>query len=227
MIKVIIIDDEKLFVSQLEIMSQNLGFQVVGTFYSTKGVQDFLEKNEVDIIFLDINLSNEISLPFAHELIDENIPIVFITQYDDYDLYQKTLEIPFSSFLVKPFHQFTLDRTVKLLLAQVEDTQTNYIRDGRNRIMLKHSDILWIRVEGNYSYIKTKEKQLVFKKSLAQIKRVLPLKHFIQVHRNYIVPLAEVSKINMTDNILYLHEEKIPISRRFKVNILKQIRELL
>lgn len=227
MVKVVIVEDEPIYASQLEILLEKIGCEVAASFLSTQNVKEFIQDNEVHIILLDINLNNELSISFAEEIVDENIPIIFITQYEDTEIYKKTLSIPHSSFLVKPFHQFTLDRTIKLLLSQAESSRGNYIRDGRNRIMIKPSEILWIRVEGNYSYIKTKEKQFVFKKSLAQIKRVVPSNIFIQVHRNYIVPITEVSRVNMTDNFLSISDEKIPISRRYKVNIMREIKELL
>ena len=227
MIKVLIFEDEPIFASQLEIMLEQIGHQTIACFPSTKNAKDFIEKNEIDIILMDINLEGEISIPFATEIADENIPIVFMTQFEDDKIYEQSLEIPHSSFLVKPFHRFTLDRTIKLLLEKHQNIQNSYIRDGRNRIIVKPKYILWIKVDGNYCYIKSKEKQFVFKKSLAQIKRIVPSNIFVQVHRNYLVPIKEVTRINMTDNFLNINDEIIPISRRYKSNIINEIKELL
>lgn len=227
MIKVLIFEDEPIFAAQVEIILEQIGHKALACFSSTKKAKEFIEKNEIDIILMDIMLGGEPCFPFAIEIADENIPIIFMTQYEDNEMYEQSLQIPHSSFIAKPLHRFTLDRMIKLLLEKHQNTKNSYIRDGRNRIIVKPDDILWIKVDGNYCYIKSKEKQFVFKKSLAQIKRVLPSNLFVQVHRNYLVPIKEVSKINMTDNFLTIHDETIPISRRFKSNIINEIKGLL
>lgn len=223
MINIVILEDEPIYAGVLKGMLEKGNYIVLETFERTENAKEFIVENDVDVIILDIMLNGEESVPFASEISGLNIPIVFITQFHDTSIYKKTLNIPHSSFLVKPFHWLTLDRTIKLLHDRFRVT---YIRDGKKRIIIKPDDILWICVEGNYCFIITKEKKYVFKKSLTQIKKELPADLFVQVHRNYLVPIKDISEVNLKDSYLNINGESIPISRRYKSNIFSELKEL-
>lgn len=226
--KILIIEDDYSFSNYLNSSLHKLGYEDIIICNSTIEARKHISENDISIILLDIFLFQENTIAFAHSISEENIPIIFMTQSEDIVIYNQLKDIQNSSFIVKPFHYFTIDRSIKILFKESTKTnlQKNVIKDGRKRFVMNYSDILWIKVEGNYCFIKTKEKQFVFKKSLAQIKELIPPNQFIQVHRNYLIPISEISKINLQENNLNIHDDFIPISRRYKSNIQNIFKDL-
>lgn len=231
MYQVLIIEDDFTFSNYLQTSLKQLDYKEIYICNNTEDAKKLISNHNISIILLDIFLFNENTIEFALKISQEKIPIIFMTQSEDITIYNQLKDIQNSTFLVKPFHYFTIDRSIKLLLNEFKESmknsiQKNVLKDGRKRFVMNYSDILWIKVEGNYCFIKTKEKQFVFKKSLAQIKELIPPNQFIQVHRNYLIPISEISKINLQENILNIHDDFIPISRRYKSNIQNVFKDL-
>ena len=234
MYQILIIEDDFTFSNYLQTSLKQLDYKEIYICNNTEDAKKIISNHDISIILLDIFLFNENTIDFALKISKEKIPIIFMTQSEDISIYNQLKDIPNSNFLVKPFHFFTIDRSIKLLLKEFKESkestkdhiQKNVIKDGRKRFVMNYSDILWIKVEGNYSFIKTKDKQFVFKKSLAQIKEMIPPNQFIQVHRNYLIPISEISKINLQENNLNIHDDFIPISRRYKSNIQNVFKDL-
>ena len=109
MIKVVIVEDDMMFVWKLEQMLEELGqYEVIGTYRDTISFKQGISHHTPDLILMDVRLETERSgLDLAVQLIDRNIPILFLTQYADEKLYEEAFQLLNTSFLVKPFHKFT------------------------------------------------------------------------------------------------------------------------
>ena len=83
------------------------------------------------------------------------------------------------------------------------------------------SDIAWVEAARSYCCIQTSGKtNFIVTYPLAEVKKKLPLELFIQTHRSFLVNVNLVDKF--IGNVLYVGEKSIPISRKFKKEVLEQ-----
>ena len=225
MSRILIIEDELVFATQLKIELEQIGYKVIAVCSTISESTEILNSNEVDAVVIDIQLQGESGLEIAGVLRGQ--PVIFITQHDESSIYKQASSIPNSGFIVKPFHIYTLDRELQILISKSKQQLIPFIKDGRSRYILEQENIKWIHVNGNYIEIKTTDKNFVFKKSLNQLKQSIDQSKIIQVHRSYMVNKSLITKMNFTDNILSLGEDQIPIGKVFKPALIEMFKNIL
>lgn len=83
------------------------------------------------------------------------------------------------------------------------------------------SDIAWVEAARSYCCIQTSGKaNYIVTYPLAEVKKKLPSELFLQTHRSFLVNMKRVDKF--IGNMLYVGEKSIPISRKFKKQVLEQ-----
>lgn len=229
MARVLIIDDDVTFATKLEEVLPAIGHKLVASLRDATQIDKYISKT--DIVLLDVCLPNANGIDVGARLSSYPIGIVFMTMNEDEKLYESSKLIQNCNYLVKPFHKFTLDRAIQLLvknldLAHSEQAPT-YIKSGRIRNLLNIEDILWIRVVGNFAYIKTKKEYHVMRKSLRAIKKSIDSHSLVQVHRNYVVNINFIDSVFLSDNFILLDNEKVPLSRRYKRELQEHLRKLI
>ena len=98
-----------------------------------------------------------------------------------------------------------------------------FIKDGRILQKILIEDIIWISSEGNYITIHTSGKRFVLKMSLRRVKEFLSENAFTQIHRNFIVQINCIDRIDTSSNSLNIADKELPIGRRFKSNLLNKL----
>jgi len=83
--------------------------------------------------------------------------------------------------------------------------------------------VLWIKAEGNYSMVHVDNKRYVLKISLKKVTEQLPSDLFIQVHRAYIVYMAKIGDIDISNNELIIGEQKIPLGRSYRNDLFSKL----
>lgn len=118
MLKVILVDDEKAGIYNLEQgLKEFEQIDIIGTYTNASGVLEVLDKECVDAVFLDINMKPVNGLELAQKIkeIKKQISIVFVTAYDEYAV--EAFEIDAVDYLLKPVQLSRLEKTVKKLIA--------------------------------------------------------------------------------------------------------------
>ena len=101
-----------------------------------------------------------------------------------------------------------------------------FVKIGSVLHKLDLREILWISSKGNYITINTKSKGHIVKMSLRKVLQFLPLEFFVQVHRSYIVQKSYITRIDMGLNEVYIEQTPVPLGRKFKENLLEQLKLL-
>ncbi len=202
----------------------------VGTFFSAPDALNFINKNKVDLIFLDIHLPGASGIDLINSL-DNNKPfIVATTAYPNYAILGYELNI--TDYLLKPFSierfRKAVDKVVDLYKlkntrnhTKVDSLEKILVKDGHEKILLNLNDILFIKSEGDYTMVYCKCKRYLLSYTLKFWNENLPNELFIQVHRSYIVNKKYVEKINAS--MLFIEDTEIPIGRIYK----KQIKNII
>ena len=101
--RVIIIDDHKLFTNGLSSILESIGLRVMSTFDSAKKAVLYLQNNEIDIVFSDINMPEMDGLKLCKRLKRDQIKakIIMLSMYEDPNIIKEAFECGASAYLSK------------------------------------------------------------------------------------------------------------------------------
>ncbi|MDM1046569.1 response regulator transcription factor [Myroides sp. 1354] len=224
--KCLIVDDEK---PAHQVLTSHINqcedLECVGNAFSGKEALLFLQKNEVDILLLDINMPLISGLEFLDMLAVKPITII-TTAYSDFALesYEKDAvdyllkPISFGKFLkaIEKAKIFCKDRRESTDV--VKDNVLKIREDGMD-ILLDMDEILFIESAGNYIkiYVENRSKSYFVYGSLISIKTELP-DYFIQVHRSFIVNRKHIVKKEL-GKVTLLAAIEVPVGRKYQILI--------
>ena len=232
MIKCIAVDDEPLALELLEDNISKLPYlQLVGTCNNPLEAMKILQKEKVDLMFLDIQMPGLTGLQFIQSL-SEKPMIILITAYEKYALEGFNLDVV--DYLVKPV---SLDRFIKACnkaqeLFQLKnskkeksapDAEFMFVNADYSLVKVVFADITWI--EGLKDYIKihlkNSSKPVITRMSLKSIEEELPASKFLRVQKSYIVSLTHVTAVRK--NSVFIGDLEIPVGENYREILLNII----
>ncbi len=224
---ILIVEDELLIAEMLKEMLIDLKHTIIGIAKNFATAEVLLQKNElIDFCFLDINLHSEKSGYDVANLINAKykIPFVFLTSYSDKSTIEIALAYKPQAYLIKPFSEIDLFTTIELvktrvsILPQQKEQETIVIKDGVKTFKLTINEILWLKSDNIYIEIKTIKKTHLIRNSLVQFLDEINVPCFKRVHRTFAVNINQVHAV--AGQHLLIGNEKIPLSRKFREEIL-------
>ncbi|KFC18623.1 MULTISPECIES: LytR/AlgR family response regulator transcription factor [Epilithonimonas] len=230
MISYLIIDDEHIAHDIIKGYCDLLpNMQLMKNCYDALEAFDYLSKNKVDLIFLDLNMPVLKGFEFLKIL--QNPPKVIVTTaYQEFAL--EGYEYNISDYLLKPFGFERFLKAVNKAIGSVnQKVVTNEKSEGSNRIFVqsnkKHiqletENILYIEATGNYTKIITTTETITIREKFSTFLEQLPKNDFVQVHKSFAVAPKQINSIE--GNIIFISNYQIPIGKMFKINILKLLR---
>ena len=226
----IAIDDEPLALGLMVSHIQKTPFlELKAQFDNPFDAMEFLEGNQVQLLFLDIQMPDLTGVEFA-QILNKNSKVIFTTAYDKYAIEGFKLEA--LDYLLKPISYEVFLKSANRALKHfslVSNSETNAVANvssNENFLFVKadyqvkridYSEILYF--EGLKDYVKlhieSSSKPIVFHSTMKSLEEKLPKDRFMRIHRSYIVGLDNIKTIER-DRILF-GEERIPISKQYKV----------
>lgn len=225
MLKCIAIDDEPL---ALELLEDNIGkvpfLQLVASFNSPLEAMKALQQQNVDLVFLDIQMPGITGLQFIQSILQKPM-FILITAYEKYALDGFNLDVV--DYLVKPvaFERFMKACNKALELHQLrskqketQETQPDYFFISVDYSLLKivYKDIMYI--EGLKDYIKihlkSNTKPIVARMSMKALEEQLPTSIFIRVQKSYIVSKEYITAIRK--NSIFIGNIEIPVGDNYR-----------
>lgn len=227
MIRCVIVDDEPLAREILELyVSHNEELQLVGVCKSAEEVVALLNKETVDVLFLDILMPGMSGMQLLKTL--ENPPlVVFTTAYSQYAV--EGFEVGAVDYLMKPISPKRFDAAVekikdKMLLRKFTTMSTNttghiFVRADYQDVKIMLNDILYVEGLKDYVKIVTTEKRIITLTNIKGMLEKLPPNDFIRVHKSFIVSRKKIDTIKA--NTLMIGDKEIPVGLTFKENFKK------
>jgi len=230
MIRVLAIDDEPLALRQLAAYLKKVPFfELVDSCQCALDAIKVLYEQEVDAIFIDINMPDLNGLDFVRSL--QNPPlVVFTTAYQEYAL--DGYKVDAIDYLLKPFgmgdilcaadkvkRQYDLLHTASL--SPVDEDDALFLKTEYKVVRILIHDIVY--VEGMAEYLRihlaNQDKPIVVLLSMKKMEERLPSQDFMRIHKSYIISLHHIAEVNKSRVILD-NEKDIPIgdSYREKLN---------
>lgn len=216
----IIVEDEPLALKRTEsYVLKTPTLELLGSFENALEALSFLQKNEVDLIFLDIEMDELTGIEFL-ESVNIKSKVIFTTAYEEYAL--KGYELNVLDYLLKPFtYPRFLLAISKFQLEKSEPKNYTFIKSGYQLEKVYFKDILYIEGMGDYIGIHTAEKRVMTLQTFSELMQVLPKSSFIRVHKSYVIAIDKIDSIER--NVILINKQRIPISATYKSDFFHSI----
>lgn len=235
MIKAIIVDDEPLALDVLETYIEKMPeLSLVAKCENAIEANEALKNNDVDLMFLDIQMPQITGVEFLKSL--NNPPaVIFTTAYPDYAV--EGFELNAVDYLLKPI---SLDRFMKAVnkVSEKIGSKSNdssgtvemegdffFVKADKKLIKVDFDDIIYIEGLKDYVIIRQEAGRVITLQTMKSLETKLPESTFKRVHRSYIV---NINKINaVVGNMLEVTEKgqtkHIPIGKNYREELLNII----
>jgi DNA-binding LytR/AlgR family response regulator len=231
MIRCLIVDDEIIAHQILEhYITQSPDLTLVAKCRNALEAFAMLEKHQIDLIFLDIEMPLVNGLSFLKTLTTRPA-VILTTAYAEYAL--EGYELDVVDYLLKPFSSSRFTKAVDKLRARLSPqeptqntTQTSptltghlVIKERSGLIKVSYEDIIAIEASRDYMKIITPAQPHLVHITMRQLEEELPPSHFVRTHKSYIVSIPHV-RIVRTESVLLSNNTEIPVSPNYKERLL-------
>ena len=202
--KALIIDDEPLAHDIILTYTKDVDYiNIVGQCHLATEALSFLRTNEVDLIFLDINMPKLKGLDFLRTI--SNPPIIIITSaYEEYAL--ESFELNVCDYLLKPFRfgrflkatekaleLFELKNQVPqviekpAIITETESSQQIFIKSDKRLIQIDLNEVYYFESYGNYVKVWLKNNYILTPRTLSSFEEQISKNDFFRIHKSYII----------------------------------------
>lgn len=233
-LRLLIVDDEPLAVEVLEtyIAQFPQQLQLITTCNNALQAFEAINKHEIDLMFLDIEMPQISGIDFLKSLARPP-KVIFTTAYPQYALDGYDLNIV--DYLLKPISlerfEKSIDKAIfqleginlkaqqKELINKAQNESTNHIdyifvKADKKLIKLKFDEIYFIEGLKDYVMIYTPTGRIITLQTMKSLEEKLPSDLFMRIHRSYIVGSKHISM--MQGNTIYIDNKEIPIGKNYK-----------
>lgn len=222
-----IIDDEPPAVKVLEhYIGQSSQLKLLGSATDAIRGMEAVQEQHPQLLFLDINMPRLSGIGLVKALPHPPL-VIFTTAYPEYAL--EGFELEAVDYLLKPIslERFlkAMNKARRLIAAQEVHESPSFLllQADRKLYRVPLEEILYLEAYGDYVKVHTSKQLYVPKTTLNQLEEELPESIFVRVHRSYLIALSKIKY--MEGNFVVISEEKIPVGRSYREELLKRLQE--
>lgn len=223
-IKCIIIDDEPLAISLLEsYVTKTPILELVYTSENPISGLEYIQNNQVDLVFLDIQMPQLSGINFM-KIAGDQLKYILTTAYSEYAL--EGYEHNVVDYLLKPisFDRFSKSISKAEEFFKIKNSAQSYffVKSSGQQIRINFNDILYVESIKDYVSIKTENEEYIVLETLKSLELQLP-KNFNRIHKSFIINLEKVKAID-GKQITLSSDKQIPIGDTYKSDFLLEIK---
>ena len=216
----IAIDDEPKALEVIERYCQKSDMvDLKATFREPVKAIEFLNREKIDLIFLDINMPDIDGMQLMQTLTTKPI-VIFTTAYSNYAVESYNLNA--IDYLLKPitFERFlaAINKAAGALSSKNGitngDEHVVYIKSGPQTYQVKVGEILYLEKDGNYITVHLKNKKILIRENMGDIFDLVPPAEFIRIHKSFVVAIKHITMIEVHQ--LIINDTKIPIGSTYR-----------
>jgi len=213
MMTCLIIDDEPI---ARDILRTYIGdtprLTLSGECESAMDALSFLKEQNVDLIFLDINMPKLSGISFLKSL-SAPPKVILTTAYSEYAL--EGYELDVVDYLLKPFSFERFLKAVNKVPAPAVNNHAFIVikADGKT-YRIDEDDILFAESQGDYITLQTTRERYTFNQTLTSFTEQLSVSKFLRVHRSYLVSLQQIDYVE--GNMIHIKGRDIPVGQAYK-----------
>lgn len=229
MLRCLLIDDEPLPLQLLSAYADRMPeLQVVGKFHDSVLAKEYLTTNQVDLIFLDIEMPHLNGIQLLNSL--ETKPMtIFTTAYPEFAV--EGFELSAVDYLLKPFDFARFQKAVKKAVEyhqfiqspiQVGPEPYIFVKSEYKAVKINLNDILYIEGMDSYVKIYAGGRPVLSLMSMKSMLEMLPKDDFIRVHRSYIIPISKITSIR--NRVFRIGDKEIPVGGTYEEAVEKLLK---
>ena len=225
MMKAIAVDDEPIALDVIKAHASKVPFlDLRGVYTDAFKALEYLQREPVDLIFLDIKMPDISGIDFFNSLSKKPL-LIFTTAYSEHAA--TSFDLDAVDYLLKPF---SLARFIKgcnkaFELFNVrrsgEPEDYLYVKTGYEQLKVMFDEILFLEASGNYVTFVLKDKNVLSRSTFQEVLTLLPVEKFIRVHRSYIVAVDKIEKIERHQ--VTIRDRKVPVSEAYSQGLMTLI----
>jgi DNA-binding LytR/AlgR family response regulator len=235
MLRCLVVDDES---GAIEILSRYVEktpqLELVGSFQDSIEALTFLSRNEVDLVFLDIDMPNLDGMQISELIREKKVQVIFCTAYAEYAV--ESYEKEAIDYLLKPipYERFlkAVNKAGKLASKekghdlrepriQVGEHHKIFLKSGSRFHQVDTGDVLYIEKKGHYVIFHKPKGELLSRMNMSDLLDTLPLDKFIRIHRSFVVAIDKIDTIDK--HWVLIGGKKIPIGESYRDEFFKRI----
>lgn len=232
-VKCLIVDDEPMARDVIRrYVDQIPSLEVAGEFGNAIDATLFLQKNTVDMIFLDIKMPQLSGTDFVRTL--RTVPkIIFTTAHKEYA--HEGFELDVVDYLLKPIRFDRFLRAVNKAYPQRQQEMGNaarnsshdmkfaspfiYLKVDRKMVKIMLDDILYIESDKDYVKVFTTGATIITRQTISSVEAMLSENKFFRIHRSFIVSLDKIK--SFSNEIVEIGNKELPIGKLYRNGFLK------
>ncbi len=230
----LIVDDEPLARDLIRNHIEKLeNFKIVAECSSAIKAMQKLHNNQIDLMFIDIQMPQITGIEFLKTL--KNPPkVILTTAYREYAL--EGFELDVVDYLVKPinferflksvnkFYKVTrhpMDTGNSVSENNKQDDSFIYVKENKRVVKIYLSEILYVEGLSEYIQIYTERKKIITKATLSGFEEKFPAGKFLRIHKSYIVSLSQIEAFSI--NSVEIKNKELPIGRSYKNTVINTL----
>lgn len=231
-LRCLLVDDEPPALEILRTYIQSTPMlEIAGECHHAMAAFDFIQKQNVDLIFLDINMPQLSGTDFLRAL--PSAPrVIFTTAFRDHAV--DGFELGAIDYLLKPY---SLDRFLRAVHRAIhpelkgppvpreslttEADRFLYVRADRKMVKVMVDDIRYVESLKDYVRLFLSDRQVITKQTITALEDMLPETDFIRVHRSFIVAINKID--SYSPNSVFIGKMEIPVGPLYKHELGKRL----
>lgn len=215
--KCIIVDVEPIARKGISRLVQQISqLQLLDSFNNAEAAGEYLNTNQVDLIFLDIQMPGINGIEFARSISKQTL-IIFTTAYSEYAL--DSYEVDAIDYLVKPIDPVkfrkAVDKAITYHSLLTEEEKKNveefsddffFVKSDRKFFKVNMKDILFVEGLKDYVIIQMEDQRIITRMTLKAIYDLLPKSVFFRINRSYIVNKNRIDSFDNNDVFIKTYE---------------------
>lgn len=230
--KCIVIEDDSVARLLIEKYTKKIDFlEIKGSYSNAIEALNALEKDDdVDLIFLDIEMPNMTGVEFM-ETLNQLPQVIIISAQEKYAI--DAIEYNVTDYILKPIRLPRFYKAVEKAHERHKQAANQALKDDgifiknttSSLIRLSYEDILWVEALENYVVVNTFDNKYTIHFTMKAMISKLPAKMFTRIHRSYIVNLSKIDMIEDNEVIIPTSTERknIPIAKSYKDHLMQNI----
>ena len=227
MLRAILVDDEAVNRSLIKKLSDDSAeLELLGEFDNAVAANNFLQKTEVDLLLLDVEMPGMTGIEMVRNL-KHKPAVVLITSKSDYAA--EAFEIEVDDFIVKPPSLARLMKAITRVKDRLNQTKEVvaesdfiFVKSNKKLVKVDYDSIVCCEATGDYVLLQLADgKHHIVYSTMSGLEEKLPSKKFLRVHRSFIVNLSQVSEVQ--DNVVVAGTKTIPVSNSYRSSLMERL----
>ena len=224
-IKCVVVDDEPLAISLLENYVQKVPFlELVFSAENPVDALGYIQNNESDLVFLDIQMPELTGINFMKILGDKQ-KYVLTTAYSEYAL--EGYDYHIVDYLLKPisferFYKTALKAQERFSVSESQKNSHFFVKSSGQQHRINFDEILYVESLKDYVNIKTENQEYIILDSLKSLENQLP-DYFLRIHKSFIINLNKIKSLS-SKKVTLTSDHEVPVGDMYRAVFLEKMK---